>query len=345
MGIGVDETVKLTIQGVAIEKFDLVKKTSKFGLDVSTPKKVLIGDGTDCIAVASDALLEKVGQYANRSDSKYTVTGYLSKYFGIPELYSPDKNMFTLNKGLSVSVDYDALVKTSVTASNFFEVAASLPYNCAGNGYGDVIKMEGMTCFYFDAGSNIYYFTDGRNFVKVVKNNVNCSVGSVYDLIGSYSIKDYAPALRLLSVKTSNATPATIDYASASSRSVAELRAIKTDQDDTKTRYPEYTKSYGGLRYADVYFGAAIENSKYYIGIADIAKPNNVTGTKAAMTATSGPMALIDNDGYWNIASKLGSPVGEEVGSENVRRVYYVPESMAYFSGKTCYKIFLVGVE
>ena len=165
------------------------------------------------------------------------------------------------------------------------------------------------------------------------------------DLIGSYSIQNYAPALRLLSVKTSNATPATIDYASASNRSVAELRAIKTDQDDTKTRYPEYTKSYGGLRYADVYFGAAIENSKYYIGIADIARPNDVTGKNAAMTASSGPMALIDNDGYWNIAYKFGSPVGEEVGSENVHRVYYVPESMAYSSGKTCYKISLVGVE
>ena len=340
-GLGVDYYAKVTIQGVAIEKFDLVKNTSKFGLNVSTSKKVLLGDGTDSIVVASDKLLSKVSSYANDPSSKYSVTGYLSLYLGVPELYAPDEGMIAFDSSLDVSVDYDALVKHTVTASSFFENASLLPYNCAGHGYGEVIKMEGLTCHYFDAGSNYYYFTDGRNFIKVIKNNVSCSVGSVYDLIGSYSMQNYAPALRLLSAKAVEATPAEIDYASASERNITALRAIQTNQDDTDRRYEAFTQSFGGLRYADVYFGAATENGKYYVGVSDSIQTQAVTGTVSAQT---NGMALIDNLNYWNAyadAVERYCPHYPDIFSEETVRVYYVPESLSYSSKKPCYKIFL----
>lgn len=340
-GLGVDYSAKVTIQGVAIEKFDLVKNTSKFGLDVSTSKKVLLGDGTDSLVVASDFLLNKVSSYANDPSSKYTVTGYLSLYLGAPELYAPDQEMITFDSSLDVSVDYSALVKHTVDASSFFDNASLLPYNCAGHGYGEVIKMEALTCFYFDAGSSYFYFTDGRNFIKAIKNNINCSVGSVYDLIGSYSLQNYAPALRLLSAEAVEATPASIDYASATERSITELRTIATSQEDTDKRYEAFTKSFGGLRYADVYFGAATENGKYYVGVSDAVQTAEITGRVNAQT---GGMALIDNLNYWNAyadAVERYCPHYPDIFSEETVRVYYVPESLSYSSKKPCYKIFL----
>ena len=340
-GLGVDYSAKVTIQGVAIEKFDLVKNTSKFGLNVSTSKKVLLGDGTDSLVVASDFLLNKVSSYANDPSSKYTVTGYLSLYLGVPELYAPDQEMIAFDSSLDVSVDYSALVKHTVDASSFFDNASLLPYNCAGHGYGEVIKMEALTCFYFDAGSSYFYFTDGRNFIKAIKNNVNCTVGSVYDLIGSYSLQNYAPALRLLSAEAVDVAPASVDYGSATERSITQLRGIVTSQEDTDKRYEAFTKSFGGLRYADVYFGAATENGKYYVGVSDTIQTAEITGRVNAQT---GGMALIDNLNYWNAyadAVERYCPHYPDIFSEETVRVYYVPESLSYSSKKPCYKIFL----
>lgn len=340
--IGIDQERMFTVEGLAIQKFTLTKAVKKYGYNVSDPNKVVLADSTGYLVVASNDFYTKVQDYANNPDSKYSVTGYLSLYMNMPELYVPSKDNIVFDKTLSVNVDYESLPVKTESLSSFYEDYKNTPYNCAGHGYGDMIKMEGLTCFSTDASSKTAYLTDGSHFLKVIYDKEGLSKGFVYDVIGTISFKNYTAALRLVKATPVNATSASIDTSAATEMSIDSLRTHKTSQDDTDRRYEDYTVFFGGFYYADVYFGAAVENSKYYVGVADTARPTDVTGKVNAM---NNGMALIANDEYWNRTESqlaLYCPNNEDIQQTTPVRVYYVPDLMTYSSGKTNYKIELI---
>ena len=346
----IDFNTKVTFDGMALEKYSLVKTKASFGLDVSTPFKVMFGDETGYITVASKdvsgSLFQKVSTYAGKDTSKYTVTGYLSMYLGHPEIYL-DSNTYTFDQDLDVSFDGFAVSKGDITVQQFFEYGKVNEYNCAGHGYGEVYTLRGLTCEFADNADDIFYVTNGTSMIKVISTNRGqLSEGKVYDIVGSLSMKDYAPALRLLNFKEVDQTPVTVDWAHvAQNEPIDELRKVKTSQEDTNTRFESYTMFWSGIYKTTGYLTCCEEGgTNFYVGIRDTYYEGTeyINGKQNAQTTYK--MALIDNKNFWNTTlediAKYNN-YANVIDQDTPTTVYYIPQQLDWKSNETCWKIFL----
>ena len=347
-GLGVDYSTKVTIRAYALSRFDLVKTTSSFGLNVSYPAKVMMGDATSYIACASNksdgsTLFGKVDDYAGQSTSRYEVTGYLSMYLGQPEICVPDRS-FTWDQNMDITKNEEAYVEKDITISEFFTLVKDVKYNCAGHGYGGYYKLKNVTCYHYDASSNFYYFTDGAQIVKVIKDTLTCSVGYVYDIIGSLSTANYMPALRGIKATAVSGAKADIDLSVAETLSATNLLKIKTSQDDTSARFDNFILSYGKIYKATVFIGAVVENYKYYVMFSDTYQGD---GAKTSKT-TSGVNGciFIDNKNFWNVdeneLSRYNGYYDEYLFENKTVDIYYIPCSISYSEKKPIWKVFLL---
>ena len=352
----VNYKVKVTFEGGVIERADLVKTKPSFGCDVPERARVFFADDTGYIGAASKTgegtLYAKVANYVGDADSKYTITGYISTYLGHPEVLPIS---YELDKTLPVTYNPSTLADAQLEIANFWNTTKDIAYNCAGHGYGSFYKIPNATCYYSESDgqrTDIYYFTDGKHLLKAIAHNrVSIVVGKVYNLYGIASIQNFASALLIVGAEVlSSEIAAEIDLTVAQNEPIDTLRTVKTSQEDTNTRYPNYTLFWGGIYETTGYLTTCVENGKYYVGIRDTyyTGSSEIQGKLNAQTTYK--MALIDNERFWNIEDPFAkdtsgnylNPYAEYINENESIKVYYIPQQLDYQSGNTAWKIFLL---
>lgn len=354
-GNGVNNYRKVTIKGFALAKIDLVKFTSTYGLEVSEPAKVIMADATDYIGVATktsndgNTLWGKIDDHVCQSTSKYIVTGYLSEYLGHPEILVES---FTWDSSLDITWDASVISEATLTLSEFYTAATNVNYNCAGHGYGQVVTLENLKCYYVESdgqGKRYYNLTDGNKNIRVNAFNLGTlSVDGIYNVTGIISMKNLSPIIVAFSITaTQDATPVSFDYESiAENISIAELKTIKSSQEDTSTRYPDVVNAFGRIFKTTGYLTAVTENGKLYVGISDsyISRASLITGKDNAM-ANYG-ISLIKNENFWNTTEEelyLFNPTFDDyILENNPITVYYVVRQLRYSSNKPMWEILLL---
>ena len=343
--IGVDMTRKVTIRGYAAQKFDLVKTVKKYCLNVSAPAKVLFADSTGYICSASNGgnegttLFGKVGSYAGTVDSYYEFSGYLSIYLGKPEIYVPDRS-YEWNKDLEVNYDYTNLVKETIDVSKFYEYAVANDYNCAGHGYGDVYKINKLKCV--AKSGSVYVFTDGTNYLRGIKGNEAISVGYTYDVIGTLSLQNYSPAIRLLKISQSSEALNVDLAAEALTTKVSDFKKTEASQDDTDRRFDNFINSFKNLRKSTVFASYFTINGKYYVTVGDtyITSSNEITNEATAVNTYN--MIELENDNCWNAS---WSEIERYCPIPNINEnksfdIYYLPWQTHYVNKKVAWKVY-----
>lgn len=349
-GMGVDPYTTVTIKGLAMAKLSLAKTTASYGYNITEPNKVVIGDGTDAIAVASKtgdgALYGKVSSYQMKDTSKYSVTGYISMNLGIPELicttYSWDQNQ-------TETADISKVTKDTISLSDFYTKANEINYNISGYGYGDVYTIKGLTCYYSEAdgqGKTWYNFTDGKNNIRVNAYNINrISVGSVYDVTGMISLASYSPII--VAFKFSASTKEAVDlnefYKSAETMSIENLKKINY-VNDTETRYPNMVNNYSKIYKTTGYITTVEEGGKYYLGISDTYINTKDFPSGKGNSSTKYNLALIKNDNFWNLYDPYFkyNPYKDVTDTDTPVTVYYTPRQSGFYNGKMYWEILLI---
>lgn len=307
-GIAVDMTRKVTIKGLAVSKTFLTKTTKKFGLDVSSAYKILFGDASGYIGVASayskdgNTLWGKCQEHVGKSTSSYEVTGYLSMYLGRPELYVPGKT-FTWNQDLNIKFDDVKNALDDISLDEFYTIATETRYNCGGYAYGDIYTVSGLKCF--DHRDEVYFCTDGNSVLKVYEGNATLSVGATYDVTGYVSLNKWVPTLSALSAKISTKTVDMLEKTDATETTIANFKKNKASKDDTNTKQTNYILSYKTLYKASVYASCYTENGKFYVTIGDnFDSSKEYCNSHLKAHISLGQIAISNennDDQYWNL--------------------------------------------
>ena len=349
-GIGVNEHRAVTIKGFALAKIDLVKTAKDFGLNVSKPGKVIMADETDYIAVATETdsqgtcLWGKIGDYICKDTSKYVVSGYISEYLGHPEIMVAS---FSWEKDMDLDWDDCVKARTASSLDDFYTEAKAVNYNCAGHGYGEVITVNNLKCYYTESGGadkRYYNFTDGENNIRVNAFNLDGSVsdGKIYNVTGIISLKNYSPIIVAFIIGPSDASSFEFDYSSNPvETSIADLRKICGSQDDTTQRFDDLVDSYGKVFKTTGYLCIVTENYKDYVGISDTYYSDVLTGKDKASTQYN--VALIKNDYFWNVnPGEYHENFTQFIGLEQTIDVYYVVRQQRYSDKKPIWEILLI---
>lgn len=348
---GVDEYTTVTIKGFALAKISLIKTAKDFGLNVSEPSKIILGDNTDAIGCATKtgdgSLFKKVNDHQMKDTSRYTVSGYISIYLGQPEIVVTG---FEWNEKLDVTLDVDKISKDNISVTEFYEKAAAVNYNCAGHGYGEVYTIKGLTCYYDESagqGKDWYNFTDGTQNIRVNAYNLgSVSVGFTYDVTGIISLQNLSPIIVAFKIAKSSAEAVDLNefYKSAKTQSIDDLLKIKGSQNDTDTRYPEVINSYSQISKATGYMCIVEENGKLYVGFSDTYKGKYFITGKDNAKANYG-VTLIKNDGFWNTTEEKLALFNAfyEIMCENITvDIYYVNRQLGYSQNKPMWEILLI---
>lgn len=352
-GVGVNKNVYVTIKGLALARINLIKSTKSFGLDVSQPAKVIIGDFTGYIGVATrvgdGTIWDKVGDYVNKDTSKYEVTGYISEYLGNPEL---EVISYKWDQNLTVNVNPEAYSTDTINLTELYNKATAINYNCAGHGYGEVVTLKNLYCYNRETGGSgkrYFNFTDGANNIRVLSYNVgDCSVGSYYDVTGILTMENYSTAVTAFKINVSAQNSFDFDYETVCEDiTIENLRKIKGEKDDTNTRFPDLIKHFGKFYKTTGYLTFVEEGGNLYIGISDTYSKSFITGKNNAM---SKGVALIRNENtFWNIGKYLEDFKTLEYVNENnfyfreeKQTVYYIPRSIGYQSNDVMWTIYAI---
>lgn len=350
-GNGVNEKRYVTIKCRALAKIDLEKSTAAYGLNVSEHGKVIVGDDSGCIGVATKisndgkTLWGKIGSYVLEQDSKYIITGYISEYLGNPEILV---TTFQWDKTIGVGFEPAVWSQETTNLAGFYEKAKNISYNCAGHGYGEVITLNNLSCYYSEAdgqGKRYYNFTDGTNNIRVNAYNLSSiSVGHVYNVTGIISLKNLSPIV--VAFAFTYVKEATLfEYEPISSNiTISELRNIHGSQEDTMTRYPNVIDAYGNFYKTTGYLVAVEENGKLYVGISDTYQSKVITGKVNAKANYN--VVLIKNENFWNTTEEelyLFNPYYDEyLMEEKTITVYYTPRQLSYSENKAMWEILLI---
>lgn len=351
-GNGVNENRYVTIKGFAVAKIDLIKYTAKYGLDVSEHGKVIMADETGYIGVATvvnnlgTSLWGKIAEHICKPTSKYIVTGYISEYLGNPELLVTS---FAWDQNLDIKLDVSKISNGVSTLEQFYEKSKNVNYNCAGHGYGDVITIKDLKCYYVEPdgqGKRYYNFTDGTLNIRVNAFNLSsgATVGNVYDVTGIISLKNLSPIIVAFDIKASSST-VDFDYESVASEiTISGLKAIHGSQDDTAERFPNVVGAYGNVYKTTGYMVAVEENGKLYVGISDTPRTTVITGKTNAMANYN--VVLIKNENFWNTTETelyLFNPIYDEyLCEDNPIEIYYVTRQLEYSEKKPMWEILLI---
>lgn len=349
-GMGVDKLTTVTIKGMAIGKFNTVKTAADHGYNITEPSKVIFGDSTGSIAVASKTgdgtLANKVGDYQMKDTSKYIVTGYISMSLGMPELICTS---FTWDKTLDVKPDFSKISKGELTIPQFTETAKNLNYNISGFAYGEAYTLKGLTCYYSEAdgsGKTYYNFTDGTNNIRVNAYNIGrISVGFTYDITGFISMENYSPIIVAYSFEKSSISPIDLNefYKSAEEMNIENLKKINY-VNDTDTKYPQMIENYSKIYKTTGYITTVEQGGNYYLSISDkfIDTKDFINGKGESSTKYN--LALIKNNNFWNIDDPYGkyNPYSEVTDADEKVTVYYIPRHTAFYDKKMYWEILLI---
>lgn len=352
----VDYKTKVSFDALALESLNLIKYNAYSGLGDSYPSKIIFGDETGYIAVtgntAPGGLIDGVKSHVGKEDSKYHIVGYLSVYLDHPEIVVDEEETNANGKNgwdttLSVTCDPFLISEESISIEQFFNYAKDNNYNCAGHGYGEMYTFNNVTCYFSDAGDDIYYLTDGERLLKVIGHNrPDLSKGKVYNVVGLLSMLNYSGAIYLQAFKeVTSSTPVELNLSNAIEKNIVDLKKIKTSQDDTNTRYPDFTLFWSHLYKTTGYLTTCVQNYKYYIGIRDTYYSGSEPITGQVQAQTTYKMALIDNENFWNVDYEgiaKYNPYAKYIDQDEPVEVYYIPQQLDYTSGEARWKIFLL---
>lgn len=358
-GMGVDPYTTVTIKGLAMAKLHLSKSTASHGYNITEPNKVVIGDDTDSIAVASKTgdgtLYDKVNSYQMKSDSKYSVKGYISMNLGTPELICTS---YEWDKSQSETANVDKISKGEITLSEFYEKANAVNYNISGFGYGETYTIKGLTCYYSETGGSgktWYNFTDGTRNIRVNAYNVSgATVGLTYDVTGIISMESYSPIIIGYKFSKSQEEPVDLNefYKCAEEMSIKDLKKINYIN-DTDKKYPGMINNYSKIYKLTGYLTIVQENQEanLYIGISDtfvdVPLPKGdrfISGKGASSTSSLFDLSLIKNEKFWNFSDKdfQLNPYNEYINENVPVTVYYTPRQTAFYNGKMYWEILLI---
>lgn len=336
--IGIDYTHKMTIKAYALDKVNLVKTTKNFGLNVSEPTKVIMGDHTSYISCASKTgegtLYKKVADYAGQDTSRYEVTGFPSMYRGQPEIYVP-LNSYVFNEHLDITKNIDAYVdeQNILDIDGFYNRAKDMNYNCAGHGYEEIVKINNLTCY--DYVDEKYLFTNGTSMIKVLKNRVTAITGKKYNIIGLLTIKNYSPAISAYKLESVAGDGDALDLSSATVQGASALRAIPTPKDDTNTRYDSFVMSFKNIYKADAYMHVETHGGNNYVIFKDTYPnlgKNYIEGVNEALYRG---FVYINNNNFWNASQdnleRYNGYYEDYICENNAASIYYVPAQMSEY--------------
>ena len=353
-GNWINDKVTVTFTGLAIAKIDMVKTSKEYGDNISKPGKVIMADSTGYIGAASSVKLDtelwgKVDKYQCSPTSKYIVTGHISYYRGNPEIYVTS---CTYDTKLDVTWNPAALSSGVITLTQFYENACNVDYNCAGHGYGQIYRLEGVRCHEYNSDGqhlDMYKVTDGTKNLNVNAYNISTkmSAGSIYNITGIISLKNYSPIIIAFSIEKVEGVAPAFDYASiATETTLANLRTISGDQDDTMTRYPNLVNNFGIIYKTTGYINAITENGLYYVGISDqkVSK-TDIDGKDNASTTYK--LTLIHNKNYWAAEASEVQRYNEMykqgyVWGDDPIDIYYVVHQIRYVSHQPIWEIYLL---
>ena len=337
-GMGVDPYTTVTIKGLAMAKLHLSKTTESHGYNLTEPNKVVIGDDTDSIAVASKTgdgtLYKKVDSYQMESDSKYSVKGYISMNLGTPELICTS---YEWNKTQSETANIDNISKSEITLSEFYEKANAINYNISGFGYGETYTIKGLTCYYSETGGSgktWYNFTDGTRNIRINAYNVGgASVGLTYDVTGIISMENYSPILIGYKFTKSQEEAANLNefYKSASEMNIENLKNINY-VNDTDKKYPDVIDNYSKIYKTTGYITTVEESGRYYLGISDVFFNTEDFPNNKASTSAEYNIALIKNNNFWNIDDPYFkfNPYKDVTDTNEKVTIYYTPRQTGF---------------
>ena len=353
-GNWINDKVTVTFTGLAIAKIDMVKTSKEYGDNISKPGKVIMADSTGYIGAASSVKLdtelwEKVDKYQCSPTSKYIVTGHISYYRGNPEVYVTS---CTYDTKLNVTWNPAALSSGVITLTQFYENACNVDYNCGGHGYGQIYRLEGVRCHEYNSNGqhlDMYKVTDGTKNLNVNAYNISTkmSAGSIYNITGIISLKNYSPIIIAFSIEKVEGVAPAFDYASiATETTLANLRTISGDQDDTMTRYPNLVNNFGIIYKTTGYINAITENGLYYVGISDqkVSK-TDIDGKDNASTTYK--LTLIHNKNYWAAEASEVQRYNDMykqgyVWGDDPIDIYYVVHQIRYVSHQPIWEIYLL---
>ena len=349
-GNGVNEHRVVTIKGFALAKIDLVKTLSAYGLDVTERGRVIMADATGSIGVATKTgnegtcLWGKVGDHVCKDTSKYVVTGYLSEVLGNPEILVTS---FQFDSSLDISWSASTISESSTDLAGFYNKAKNMNYNCAGHGYGQVVTINNLKCYYHESdgsGVRYYNFTDGNKNIRVNAYNLSSvSDGSVYDVTGIISMKNLSPIIVAFEIKAVTSAPEIeFDYMTGAREvTIAQLKAIHGSQEDTSERFDDVVTAFGDVFKTTGYMCVVEENGKYYVGISDTYYSGVKTGKDSAMANNN--ISLFKNDHFWNVtADEFHDSFTQFIGQEQEITVYYVVRQQRFSSNKTIWESLLI---
>lgn len=339
--IGINTGYKVTIEATAFDHIDLVKTKSYCG--VSTPKKTFFADNSGYIACAGNDLFSAASSYTSKQNSVYTVTGNLSIYMGMPEIYVTS---YQYESSKTPSFDHFANAKEkNLTLGALYIKLQNMPYNMAGHGYGDIYTLNNFKILY-KAETNCYVGSDGYNLIKVICYENKIYEGSIYNIAGMISTVSWMPAIRVLSA--TKVTDETIinsfpsDYKNAMPLTITNLKKNVSSTEDTDTRMNNFIDSFKNLYKATVYASYYDKSSKLYTTLSDSYYTGGTVPSETSAHNTYG-MVELENLTDWAVTEdKLFqySPLAPYINEEQTVEVYYCLWQTRQLSGKLCWKVF-----
>ena len=222
-----------------------------------------------------------------------------------------------------------------------------LKYNCAGHGYGTMIRMENVTCYYYvSEGSTkcVSYFTDGLKQFKVISRN-KPSLNGVYNLVGYMTIENYAPSLTVIDMSVdTDGTVSTINESDCVTMTSADLVNIKYDKDDNNKRFDTFTQSFIRLYKACIYMNLADKGGKGYVCFRDTYYSGYGFTQEVAVNQA---MIFIANGNFWNASGSdlSNNPYFAEYIENNPNKdviIYFSLQQMTYLDNKPLWKVNLI---
>ena len=341
-GIGIDNTVKVKIQGWAFHKMTLVKTAKAYGYNVSYPNKVFIGDSTGYIACASNnatgSLYYKVNDWAGNENSKYEVTGYISMYMNQPEIYIPDNDAnvgYKYDSSLSVSCDFSTIASVK-TIEEYYNDFSDICYNCAGHGYRDIVKINNVSIVDV-VDADTYIGTNGDKVIKIKKGVCGLAKGRVYNITGLVQTNNYIPSIALLASEAGDATYTTIKEESAIEKTIPEYISTFSSlpYDDTNANLGDTIKKFQYAYKITGYISAYLTNYKHYVTIEPNFNNSDDYPTRESAICVRGAVTL-RNDNCWNVSEDeiiLFAAVGGYLNENTTVSIYVSPilyENMTY---------------
>lgn len=345
-GLGFSTQYTVTLKAWAIDHFDLSKAKAPYG--ILPREKTIFADETGYIAVSGTALFNKAKNYTDKRKSYYEMTGKLSRYMTIPELYVKDTYQYVSNKDLTESFDAFPLAKDTLSVSQLYTKFVNAQYNCAGYGYDDVYQVNNLKVVE-KSDSDQYMVTDGYKMLKMISYD-NLQAGSYYNIVGMLSTVNWQPAIRSLSYQTVtdqsiiNNFPS--DYLTPIVTTVAQLKTIKASQDDTTARFDNFINSFQSVYKITGYINYyVIDGSKYHLTLSD----NRYTGSELVSQITAHNekgMIEFENPNYSNSWDKIQNStyvdpyISQAIGLNEEVEIYFMPWQCNYSSKKPIWKIF-----